>query len=88
MNILHKSNWRKMEGKNMFAYEPHLEPPCNYWEEYKKPAMIEKKIIEISKNITEKGNNTFFSEIFDYMYEYIEDNLEKFLSHAEYDDCE
>lgn len=70
----------------MFVYEPPLEPPCNYWEEYQKPAFITGKIHEICQSIANKGEKSSFVEIFDLLYEHIEDNIDKFLPEEDYDD--
>lgn len=70
----------------MFAYEPPLEPPCNVWEEYEKPAFIMGKMREICEKISQKGENCGFPAIFDLIYEHIDDNIEKFLPEADYDD--
>lgn len=64
----------------MFAYEPPLDPPCSYWEEYGKPKFIEETVKDICKDITK------FPAIFDVLYEYIEDNIEKFLPERSYDE--
>lgn len=72
----------------MFAYEPPLDPPCNYWEEYEKPAFIEGKIIEICENIAKKGTKTSFTDVFDFLYEHIEENIEKFLPEVGYGECD
>ena len=58
----------------MFAYSRPDE-----WEDYYKPKFIESTIQDICKNIYEKGELSSFNEVFDLLYEYIEDNLEKFL---------
>jgi len=64
----------------MFALEsPYLEPPCDDGLDRDKPAFIEFKIEEICESIAKKGKHSPFHEVFDYLYEYIEDNLEKFL---------
>lgn len=70
----------------MFAYEPPLNPPCDEWEEYEKPAFILETIKEICTNIAKKGEKTSFQSIFDLLYEHIDDNIEKFLPEADYDD--
>lgn len=72
----------------MFAYEPRLNPFCDIWEDDKKPKLIMEKIQEICENISEKGENSYFSDIFDLLYIHIEDNIHKFLPEAEYDDHE
>lgn len=70
----------------MFAYEPSLEPPCNVWEEYEKPAFILSKIQEICEKIVQKGEKSGFPEIIDLLYEHIEEHLEKYLPEPDYDD--
>lgn len=69
----------------MLGYEPPLEPPYNLWEEYEKPIFINNKIKEICHSIAVKGENGEFSEIFDLLYEYIDDKIEKFLPVGAYD---
>lgn len=63
----------------MFAYEPPIDPPCNYWEEYGKKLFIENKIREICAKVASKGENCEFSDIFNFLFEHIEDNIETFL---------
>ncbi len=63
----------------MFYYEP----PCDDWVDRDKPRLISNTIEEICKNILEKGEHSRFSEIFDYMYLYVEDNIENFLPEQE-----
>lgn len=72
----------------MFSYEPPVNPPCNICEEYKKPALIMDKIQEICDNIAKRGDKSYFSDIVDLLYIHIEDNIEKFLPEADYDDYE
>lgn len=69
----------------MFAIEPPINPPCDYWEEYQKPKFIMNKIQEICKNIYENGDNTNFQDILDYLYEHIEDNFGDYYSPPEVD---
>lgn len=69
----------------MFAYETATEPHVDYWQEYGKAEFIEEKLQEICKNIAEKGTKTCFTELFDYLYEHIEDNIELYLPEADYD---
>ncbi len=70
-----KAFWRK----KMFAYELPLDPPCDKWEEYEKPMLIKNLIKEICGNIVKKGEDSRYADIYDNLYVYIEDNLEKFL---------
>ncbi len=63
----------------MFKYEP----PCDDWEDRDKPMLINFKIQDICANIAKKGEKSSYPEIFDHLYEYIQDNIEKFL-HQEY----
>lgn len=72
----------------MFAYELPLDPPCNFWEEYEKPTFIKNMIQEICDNILKKGEKTQFIQIFDLIYEHLDENIEKFLPEGTYDDCE
>ena len=60
-------------------YATYGTPPVNDWEDDQKPRLIEFVIMDICRNIANKGNKTRFPEAFDCLYEYIEDNLEKFL---------
>lgn len=69
----------------MFAYEPPLNPPCDAWEEYEKPAFIMDTIKDICENIFRRGEKSDFSDVFDLLYEHIEDNIEKFLPEPDYD---
>jgi hypothetical protein len=54
-------------------------PPVDDWEDDKKPRLIEFVIMDICRNIYTKGPKNHFPEAFDCLYEYIEDNLEKYL---------
>jgi hypothetical protein len=72
----------------MFAYEPPLEPPCNYWEEYEKPAFILDKINEICADIVKFGEKTRYQNFLDVLYEQVEENIEKFLPEADYGECD
>lgn len=55
-----------------------INPPCDDWEDRIKPSFIENTIREICENIAKKGENGSFPEIFTHLYEYIEENLEKY----------
>ncbi len=55
-------------------------PPADDWEDRIKPTFIEHTIREICENIAKKGERGSFPEIFNHLYEYVEDNLEKFTS--------
>jgi hypothetical protein len=63
----------------MYAMHLPSEPPCDDWNDRDKPILINIKIQEICANIGKKGEKCSFPEIFDYLYEYIDNNIEKFL---------
>lgn len=63
----------------MFSYEPAYEPRTDYWLEYGKDNFIQRKIEEICEHIVRRGERTHFQDAFDLLYEYIEDNLDKFM---------
>lgn len=64
----------------MYAIQPPLEPPV-YEDRY---ALIKEMTIEnICKDILRRGDRTLYQDIFDYILEYVEDNLEKFLPEQE-----
>lgn len=63
----------------MFAYEPSFEPPVNRWEEEIKPKFIEAKIYEICSEICKRGSGGCFRKEFEFLYDYIEENLEEYL---------
>ena len=44
------------------------------------------KIEEICDNIAKKGERNQYSEVFDLLYEFIDDNLDKFLPEADHDE--
>ncbi len=69
----------------MFIYDRNLEPQVNMWEEVTKPNIIEAKIYEICREICEKGSRSRFYEEFDCIYNYIEENLENYLSEPNVD---
>ncbi len=60
----------------MFSFET----PRDDWEANIKPYLIEDRIREICANISKKGDQSSFPDIFQTIYEYIEDNLEKFIN--------
>lgn len=70
----------------MFVYKEQVEPYLHYWEDYKKPKFIMNKIEEICDNIAKKGERNQYSEVFDLLYEFIDDNLDKFLPEADHDE--
>jgi len=55
----------------MFAYEPPLDPPCDYFKEYAIPERIQ----EICEDILKYGSSTSYQNIYDYLYETAEDDL-------------
>lgn len=59
----------------MFNYEM----PCSDWEERIKPAIINDKVLEICTNIANRRDENSFPAIFQHLYDYIDDNLEKFI---------
>lgn len=63
----------------MLAHEPYLEPYVDDWEEDKKPRLIELTIYEICSDICRRGRDAIHSAEFDVLYNYIEENLEKYL---------
>lgn len=63
----------------MYTIQPPLEPRFDLWNDRNKPKFIERKIEEICASIARKGQESQFPDVFDYLYEYIEDNIEKFL---------
>lgn len=63
----------------MFLYDPPLNPPINEWEDNQKPTLIKNTIEEICKDILFKGKRSSHAEIYDLLYEYIEDNIEKYI---------
>lgn len=69
----------------MFAYEPPLNPPVDYWEEYKKPEFILSKIHEICQDIVKRQEDTNYQEVFDILYLHIEEHLDKFLPEDDYE---
>lgn len=69
----------------MLAFDRYLDPYSDLPNPYLKKEFIEDTLIEICKNIAQKGEKTRFSEIFDYLYEYIEDNLENFIEEVDYE---
>ncbi len=63
----------------MCVYQLPTEPPIDDWNDRDKSKFIEMKIEEICHSIYRRGENGRFPEVFDYLYQYIEDNIEKFL---------
>lgn len=69
----------------MFAYEPHINPPFDIWEDGRKPLFISEIISDICSNILKKGDRTEHNDLYDIMYEYIEDRIQKYLPEPEYE---
>lgn len=62
----------------MLNRERNLEPLVNYWQAYGKHKFISDKIQEICSDIASKAEITSFHEIYDLLYEHIEDDILKF----------
>lgn len=60
----------------MFAYEPSLNPPCDYWKEYQLPFHCKMRIAEICNDILKRGEKTSSQEIYDAIYELVEADIE------------
>lgn len=50
----------------------------NRWLDHDKPEFIEETVKQVCDNIAYRGERTMYKEIFDMIYEYIEDNLNNF----------
>lgn len=62
----------------MFALDPDYEDP--FEERELRHKLLKQLTIEnMCKDILRKGDKTIYQDILDYMHEYIEDNIEKFL---------
>jgi len=66
-------------GRHMFAYDYKLEPDTDYWKDYKKEEFIHDMIMDVCKSIVERGIKTPYSDVYDKLYEYIEDQFHWFL---------
>jgi hypothetical protein len=53
-------------------------PPCNKWEEYDCPRFIDDLIETVAHDIDKKGVKTRYLELYDVLYMYIYENIEKF----------
>lgn len=62
-----------------------IDPTCNHWDEYGKPKFIEEMLKEICENIAKKGSSTHFEEVFSNLYEFVEENIDKFLPEKTHD---
>ena len=51
----------------------------NRWLDHDKPEFIEETVKQVCDNIAYKGENIIYSQIFDLLYEYIENNLNDFI---------
>lgn len=60
----------------MFAYEPALDPPCDEWNQYILPERCKDLIVEICKDILKRGENTYYSNIYDAIYELVQTDIE------------
>lgn len=59
----------------MFSWEM----PCSNWEERIKPAIINETVRDICLNIVNRREENSYPDVFQLIYDHIEDNLEKFL---------
>lgn len=73
--IKHKFKVKKKQEVKMIRQEGAQNPPCNGWEEYEKPVIINGIAQEICDNIAKKGKRSMYTDIFDLIYEHIEDNF-------------
>lgn len=62
----------------MFAYDYKLEPDMDCWEDYKKEEFIHDMIMNVCTSIAKKGNKSPYSDVYDKLYEYVEDHLDWF----------
>lgn len=58
--------------------DSHLEPVVNQWEEYTKPEFIKDMIFEFCEDITMRGANTSNKEIYWLLYDYLDENIDKY----------
>ncbi len=62
-----------------------IDPPDDVWNDLEKPRKIEKQIEAICSNILKYGASTQFEEIYDLLYEFINDRQEKYLPEEFYE---
>lgn len=62
-----------------------INPPVDVWEEYEKPALITETILEFAKDVLKKGEHTEYNELYDYLYECIEENIQLYTKEHNYD---
>ncbi len=57
------------------------EPPISFHQEWQNKHRLikEMSIQDICKDILRKGDRTLYQDVLDFLHEYIEDNIEKFL---------
>ena len=68
----------------MLAYELPLDPPCDFWQEYGKDEFIQSKIQEICGDISSSGCKTLYMDLYDFLYECVEQNLDKYLPEVDH----
>jgi len=57
-------------------------PPADRWDDDLKYQFIMNRLYSICRNISEKGENTQYNEELDFLYEHIEENIDKHLPEA------
>ena len=57
----------------------------DHFESFVKPKIVRQVIQDACENIAKKGESTFYSDIYDALVEYINDNIEKFIEERSYD---
>ncbi len=67
----------------MFALDPDYQD--HFEDRELRLKLLKQLTIEnICKDILRRGDNTVYQEILDYMHEYVEDNIEKFLPEKDF----
>jgi hypothetical protein len=60
------------------SYELPLQPPYNKWEDHECPRFIEDLIETVAHDIDLKGVRTRYNELYDVLYMYIYENIDRF----------
>ena len=69
----------------MYLFEPPVYENRFGMDEYAEEYFVKEEIEKFCKAVLQSKN--FSSEIYDVIYEYIRDNLEKFIPEPDYDEC-
>jgi hypothetical protein len=59
--------------------------PLDHYESFVRPRLVREVIQDACNNILKRGNETHYSEIYERLFEYINDNLDYYIPEEIYD---